>query len=654
MISGNNNGLKKLSSKIFTYNKSKNIITILAISLTTILLTIVSVVGINVIRANEAYTIATQRFGSMNIGTVFAIIFCILLVSVSGYLIVYNIFYISVIKDIRVYGQLKIVGMTFKQIKKLIYNWAMKLLAIAVPIGFVIGGIIGTILTTILFRETALEEYIKAEFSMIPYLGALIFTYITVLISINKPSKIAGKISGVEALNYNSNDLRVANKKKTKRNKKVIIKKRKKGAKLKNMALYNILKNKTKVIISVLSISISSILVVLTIIMGVGLDVEAHAARYNMRDNRIDIDRHSGNELNEDIFEKIKDIGGIEIFDTTIGFRGVNPFGSSESINIKATPELLKEFEYYKRGYYINIDEDYGISMSVKGINRKNLKQNTDRFRLVGGRVDEEKFKSGKYIIINRAENKIENGIEAGDIVELEMTIKDKNNNLKTIKEKFEVMAIVEEMDSNGLVSNLGTITMEENRLIELFGKENVVISSMDIDIEDEKEKLVEKQIEEIIKGSGYSQSSKNHYIDGVSSLKSSILFGTGLASIIFGTMAILNILNSTLSDLLVRKREFAMLEAIGMTKKEQKKLLRYEGMYILGLTAIFIIPLGLIATFLAPIMVPIYGGVNFPAYIATIIFILFIIGIFVVYIPSFVLSKISKDESIVERIKED
>ena len=151
MISGNNNGLKNLSSKFFKNNKSKNIVTILAIALTTILLTIVSVIGLNLLNANKEYAKAIEFTDGMSSGTLFALVLCILLVLASGYLIIYNIFYISVIKDIRIYGQLKIVGMTFRQIKKLIYNWAMKLLAIAVPIGFVIGGIIGTILTPILF-----------------------------------------------------------------------------------------------------------------------------------------------------------------------------------------------------------------------------------------------------------------------------------------------------------------------------------------------------------------------------------------------------------------------------------------------------------------------------------------------------------------------
>lgn len=49
------------------------------------------------------------------------------LVFVAGYLIIYNIFQISVSADIQFYGKLKTLGTTKKQIKKLIYGQANRL-----------------------------------------------------------------------------------------------------------------------------------------------------------------------------------------------------------------------------------------------------------------------------------------------------------------------------------------------------------------------------------------------------------------------------------------------------------------------------------------------------------------------------------------------
>src|SRR5699024_9694705 len=47
---------------------------------------------------------------------------CMVLVFLSGYLIIYNIFQISVAGDIRFYGRLKTLGTSRKQIKKIVYG----------------------------------------------------------------------------------------------------------------------------------------------------------------------------------------------------------------------------------------------------------------------------------------------------------------------------------------------------------------------------------------------------------------------------------------------------------------------------------------------------------------------------------------------------
>ena len=59
----------------------------------------------------------------------------ILLIMITGYLIIYNIFQISVIQDIQSYGQLKTLGTTKRQIKKLISKQAMLLSFIGIPFG---------------------------------------------------------------------------------------------------------------------------------------------------------------------------------------------------------------------------------------------------------------------------------------------------------------------------------------------------------------------------------------------------------------------------------------------------------------------------------------------------------------------------------------
>ena len=63
-------------------------------------------------------------------------VFVILL---TGYLIIYNIFQISVISDIRFYGLLKTIGTTKMQIGRLVRRQALILAAVGIPIGLLIG-----------------------------------------------------------------------------------------------------------------------------------------------------------------------------------------------------------------------------------------------------------------------------------------------------------------------------------------------------------------------------------------------------------------------------------------------------------------------------------------------------------------------------------
>ncbi len=53
-----------------------------------------------------------------------------------------------------------------------------------------------------------------------------------------------------------------------------------------------------------------------------------------------------------------------------------------------------------------------------------------------------------------------------------------------------------------------------------------------------------------------------------------------GTLSIVIGFIGIVNFVNSVLTSIIARRKEFAMLQSIGMTGKQLKKLLSYEGLY--------------------------------------------------------------------------
>ncbi|MGL4761171.1 MAG: FtsX-like permease family protein [Sarcina sp.] len=648
LLKNNNIGVKRVFDKLYKENKVKNIYTLISIFLTSLLLTSVSVVGFNVYSSNEKFLDITKEVQSIQLTDALPFIFGVLLVMFSGYLIIYNIFYISIVKEIRLYGQLKIIGFTFKQIKSLVYKWAMKITTIAIPLALIIGGLIGDFLTPLVLGETFLGDYIEKTFNIIPYMIGIIFTYITVYMAVSKPAKLASKTTAIQAINYNSSDLVKSNRKSKQ------VKKSKKGAKIKAMALANMLKNKTKVIIYSLSIGISSTLVIFAMIVGVGLDVEEHVDRYMMNEIKISNNQSPYMEkFDEDILAKIKNISGVDEVIENKTVISYSPFGIEPNIQITRNEEISSEFDMYKDAWNMVKAPDF-VQTSIMGVKSENLIANVERSKLVDGKIDVEKFKTGKYIIIKRDDSELNGGLKSGDKVDLEFKVTDENGKERVMKESMEIMAIVEPKDENYTSSSLGTITLEENKLMSLFGEENTDISSLAINTGEGMESSVEKEVEKIIEGKALLQTSKNSFLSGISNMKGAILLGSGIVAFIFGLIAAINVLNTTISDLMTRKREFGMLEAIGMTKKEQMKLLMFEGMYKMILISIIIIPLGLVAALCAPIMIPIYGGFNLCAYLFTVAIVIAIISMLVIFIPRIVFKFIVQDESIIEKIKEN
>ena len=48
----------------------------------------------------------------------------------------------------------------------------------------------------------------------------------------------------------------------------------------------------------------------------------------------------------------------------------------------------------------------------------------------------------------------------------------------------------------------------------------------------------------------------------------------------VIGLIGMLNFINSVLTNIVTRRKEFAMMEAIGMTKKQLLQMLILEGIY--------------------------------------------------------------------------
>ena len=128
-----------------------------------------------------------------------------MLIVFTGYLVIYNVFQISVANDIRFYGLLKTIGMTGRQLKRIIRLQAVLLSAIGIPAGLLLGFGIGVGLAPAVMAQTSYTTAVIKLHAWV-FVGAALFSLVTVFLSCNKPGRIAAKVSPVEAVRYTEAD----------------------------------------------------------------------------------------------------------------------------------------------------------------------------------------------------------------------------------------------------------------------------------------------------------------------------------------------------------------------------------------------------------------------------------------------------------------
>ena len=205
--------------------------------------------------------------------TVVAIIVGMLaLILFTGYLIIYNVFQISVAGDIRFYGQLKTIGTTPRQLRRIILIQALLLSSVGIPVGLLLGWFLGGVITPVI---TARLDGVTTVVSVSPllFVGAAVFALATVLISCRRPGRLAGKVSPVEALRYTEGK---ALHRKEKRNRK--------GVSLLSMAWANLGRSRGKTSLTVLSLTLAVVLLTFTVTFAGGFDMDKYVSNFTASD----------------------------------------------------------------------------------------------------------------------------------------------------------------------------------------------------------------------------------------------------------------------------------------------------------------------------------------------------------------------------------
>ncbi|MHC1685124.1 MAG: ABC transporter permease [Clostridiaceae bacterium] len=557
---------------------------------------------------------------NLDSGSILAIIAISVLIIFTGYLIIYNIFQISVFKDIRFYGLLKTIGTTSKQIKKIIEKQALLLSFIGIPIGLITGFILGIVLLPIILTNTNIgKTYIS--FSPIIFIGAAIFSYITVFISSRKPGKIAANVSPIEAVRYIGE---VSNNKKA-------IKNSSRGGKIYRMAISNLTRNKKKTVIVIISMSLSLILLnsVFTIVNG------------------FDMDKFVSKFLSTDFV-----IGNANYFN--YHFRTETDEVSSKII------EKVESQEGFLTGgkIFYNLDtasNNVENSLQLYGMEDFPLSQ----LNIVEGKLDLEKFKTGKYII---------EGVQAHDNRDIKWESSKYHIGDKVIlklqdgsEKAYEVMAKAEieytfwirYFSGDNSQEFADTMYLPSDAFSKIVKKPVAMnyVFNVDKGHTENFDKFLKDYTSKVEPNMDYE--SKGLFVGQFKEMQNMFLIVGGALSFIIGMIGLLNFINSILTSILSRRREFAMLQSIGMTYKQLCKLLMYEGFFYALCTTIIILFIGSI--FSLTVIRGVAGGLWFYSYKFVILPLLIsapLLLLISIVIP-FVIYKYSNKQSIVERLRE-
>ena len=524
-----------------------------------------------------------------------------------GYLLIYNVFDMSVTNDIRQYGLLRTIGTTPKQVKGLVRKQAMYLFLIGTPIGVVLGILLGKGMLPVVLKAFVADLGEKnVVVGSLPYLpiiiGSVIFSALTVWISTRKSAKKASRVSPIEAVRYVEQSTG-----------KIRERKHVKGALLPRMAKANVQRNKGRMVLVIVSLMLSIILLNSVFIFTGSFDEEVYVERQMRSDFTVytaeaglmqkGFTGHSA-ALPENVAEAVTQRPGVEnvtkMYRNTYDDNHIScdwgvTYGKIDNTHRNSIPENM-DVGWSEDNHHAALSQDGRPLGNIFGISENLI----DKLDIREGEKD-------KSVLKQKIQN--ENGIiliarynQKGEFTEFtenqykNMQIGDEiqfyENGVLT--ETFTVLAKAATTDMEGasllgpgsnISSDIGgpIMYMSEEHFKELY--ENPSLYCVLFDTEKEQQQDMETYLSEYTtqKNMDIRYQSADKLGASVQTMKNTVLLIGGLIGGIFALVGIINLMNLIMTSIVTRRHEFASMQSIGMTTKQLRRMLMTESLsYVL------------------------------------------------------------------------
>ena len=552
------------------------------------------------IGVNWGYT-SSQLGESMDAATLLAIVAFLALVIFTGYLIIYNIFQISVTGDIRFYGLLKTIGVTPRQLKRIIRQQAMFLCIVGIPAGLLLGYGIGASLTPVVMARTSFGAGVSTvSTSPLIFFASALFALITVFLSCSRPGKIASKVSPVEATKY-TETVKSKKKRRTAR-----------GAKVYQMAFANLGRNKRKTVLVVISLSLSVVLLNLLVTFTGGFDMEKYLAKQTCADfivSTTDYFRHgySGNFLSQEQMEQIEANTSPSLSGCGYKLTGYLPYGwmseehwLQDMMHYRSEENAKALLEQQHRR-----DELVSQDASIEGLDEALF----EKLTVIAGDISpmfQEDSKAIAVVVLTDDYGNVSNldfyppvgsiqtitYIDEGHYTEIRTgNLSDENTSPEYIFQPsvshdvdYTVCAYVTVPHSMSFryYSTGYSFVLPIEKLNHDSQQESIPMFYLFDVPDDMAEASAENYLADLTADdlSGLMYESKATLRAEFKGYQNMFLLLGGLLCAIIGLVGVLNFFNAIMTGILSRKKEFAVLQAVGMTNRQLRAMLIYEGLF--------------------------------------------------------------------------
>lgn len=519
----------------------------------------------------------------------------IILFMFCGYLLIYNVFDIAVMQEIRRYGLYRTVGMSKRQVKKLINRQALWLSCIGIPLGLLVGYFIGkAALPKIMniFSSEYENVAVNVEPSPIIFVGAAILAALTVFLSTRKPVRVAANIPPIEAFRY----VEASTGKRT-------TKKSTTGTSLPRLAGSNLGRNKRRSAFIVLSLTLCVVLLNCVGIAADSVDIEKQVA-YSIRTDYVVVNSASTNgmegftlreqALPADVIDAMNSQPGVTeasaVYKNTLDDANVTYGFPMKVVSTEKSAETDMPYVITDMALNFNLGADGRPICNVYGMEETAL----SRMDIQEGETDAhtlyEQMESGAGILLgiptDRSTMQIAEYLDPLEIGDVVTVYKDGEAIMEL--PVLAKAAINGDDQETGYTAN-GPYTVGGDGLYlylpssvyeEIYDEPSIYKYSFNVD-ENERTNMtafLENYIMQVDTSLNYLSADSAR--EDAQATRIMLQFVGGLIGIIFGVAGVLNLTNTIITTILARRHEFATMQSIGMTIKQLTRMMIWEGVY--------------------------------------------------------------------------